>query len=308
MPEVKPTLGYVSRLRRLETRYLSGVNSARVDFRRSLLDMLATYGIKLSVLPTIRREIDNLRSQVSAISKQQADEIDEVTLWYINQQLGILRRINEPRLPNIQQLNQATYSDRRQIYDNTLSSQAWIDKLEKGMEINYTRLAVANADTSTAVDRLLAVNISDGRASVYRMSGVAAQTEVSDSVWTASVLVAAGLFRQINQATQTVYKKQAIAAIDHRTTDCCLRVHGQIQPLDKPFELTGTPRYADKMDAPPFHQNCRTAISIYTERMETKGIPTAEMVDAAEAERRAREETGVRERIWPSSSTSRRRS
>lgn len=255
MPELKPTLGYVGRLRRLETRYLSGVNDARVGFRRSMLDMISTYGVKLSMLPTVRREIDNLRAQVNGISRQQADEVDEVTLWYINQQLGVLRRINEPRLPNIQQLNQSTYSDRRSIYDNTLSSSAWIDSLQQSMEINYTRLAVANADLTTAVDRLLAVSISDGRASVYRMSGVAAQTQVSNTIWTASMLAASGLFKRINQVTQTVYEKQAIAAIDQKTTDCCLRVHGQIQPLDKPFILDGYPRYSDKIDSPPFHWN-----------------------------------------------------
>ena len=303
MPELKPALGYVGRLRRVEARYLSGVNAARVGFRRSLLDVISTYGVKLSMLPTVRREIDDLRAQVNAISKQQVDEVDEVTLWYINQQLGVLRRINEPRLPNIQQLNQSTYSERRSIYENTLSPTAWIDSLQQGMEINFTRLAVANADLPTAVDRLLSVAISDGRASVYRMSGVAAKTQVSNSIWTASVLAASGLFRRVNQVTQTVYEKQAIAAIDHKTTDCCLRVHGQIQPLDKPFILTGTPRYADKMDSSPFHSNCRTAIALYTKRMETKGITTAEMEDAAQAELRARED-GSREDIWPSHATS----
>jgi len=303
MPDMQPTLGYVGKLRRAELRYLSGVNKARMGFRRSMLDMLSTHGVKLSMLPSIRREIDNLRVQVGNVSRLQTDEIDEVTLWYINQQLGVLRRINEPRLPNIQQLNQSTYADRRQIYENTLSSQAWIDTLQKGMEINYTRLAVANADLPTAVDRLLAINVADVRASVYRLSSVAAQTEVSYSVWRASVLAASGLFKRIVQVTQTEYKKQAIAAIDHKTTDCCLRVHGQIQPLDKPFILDGYPRYSDKMDAPPFHWNCRSAISIYTERMETKGITTAEMEDAAQAELRARED-GSREDIWPSHATS----
>ena len=49
------------------------------------------------------------------------------------------------------------------------------------------------------------------------------------------------------------FGKQAIAAIDHKTTDCCLRAHGQVVALDKPFKLTGTPRYADELDWVPFH-------------------------------------------------------
>lgn len=64
-----------------------------------------------------------------------------------------------------------------------------------------------------------------------------------------------------NQPVQ--FSKQAIAALDDRTTDCCLKVHAQIQPLDGKFELTGTPRYADEMDWAPFHWYCRTSVALY---------------------------------------------
>jgi len=59
------------------------------------------------------------------------------------------------------------------------------------------------------------------------------------------------------------FAKQAVAAIDSRTTDCCLRVNGQVQPFNKPFRLTGTPRFADQMDWSPFHRYCRTSIVLY---------------------------------------------
>ncbi len=59
------------------------------------------------------------------------------------------------------------------------------------------------------------------------------------------------------------FKKQCVAALDIHTTDCCLRAHAQIQPMSKPFHLTGTPRYADYIDYPPFHRYCRTAIVLY---------------------------------------------
>lgn len=59
------------------------------------------------------------------------------------------------------------------------------------------------------------------------------------------------------------FSKQAIAALDDRTTDCCLRAHGQVKPLDEPFHLTGTPRYDDYMDWPPFHWWCRTSVTLY---------------------------------------------
>jgi hypothetical protein len=78
-------------------------------------------------------------------------------------------------------------------------------------------------------------------------------------------------------------QKQAIAQIDNRTTDCCLRVQGQIQDFDKPFRLTGTPRYADKVEWPPFHWWCRTSIVLYMKEFDL-GL-TQEMLEEARAER-----------------------
>ncbi len=59
------------------------------------------------------------------------------------------------------------------------------------------------------------------------------------------------------------FNKQSIAGLDERTTDCCLRAHGQIVPLDKKFHLTGTPRYADYLEWTPFHYWCRTSIALH---------------------------------------------
>lgn len=70
------------------------------------------------------------------------------------------------------------------------------------------------------------------------------------------------------ERVSTGFQKQAIAALDGRTTDCCLKVHGQIQPFDGKFQLTGTPRFADELDWSPFHWRCRTSIALYLERFD----------------------------------------
>ena len=84
------------------------------------------------------------------------------------------------------------------------------------------------------------------------------------------------------------FKRQAIAAIDGRTTDCCLRVHGQIVGMDEPYVLTGEPRYADRIMAPGFHWNCRTSEAVYQERYEDGS--TEEMKQWARDERQRRAE------------------
>jgi len=86
---------------------------------------------------------------------------------------------------------------------------------------------------------------------------------------------------------EAVFMKQAVAALDARTTDCCLRVHGQIQELDEPFHLTGTPRFADEMDWPGFHWYCRTSGVLYQEEFDD-GL-TDKMRDGAQFFMRERE-------------------
>lgn len=108
----------------------------------------------------------------------------------------------------------------------------------------------------------------------------------------------------IGQRKEVEFRRQAIAAIDERTTDCCLRVHGQIVGLKEKFTLTGTPRFADKMRDPPFHWYCRTSVALYQDEHDD-GM-TAEMREAAGAELKAREETEKRREIHPAHARSRR--
>ena len=307
MPDIQSANSYIGKVRRLETNYLAEINTARTNYRRAILDIITRGGMTLFILPLVRNELAALERSITAISRNIINQVDEVVLWYMDQQLDSLRKVGEARLPDIQQLNSATYAERQQIYQNTLiNTPNWINTLGRNMETNITRLAVADADVNTAVDRLLSIGVADGRVSVFRLSESAVITETADITWTAAVLAASGLFKATQTIAQSEYDKQAIATIDAVTTDCCLQVHGQIQPLDKPFELTGTPRFADHVDNPPFHWHCRTVESLYTVKMEDKGITTPQMVDAAQSELHARVVTGKRETIWPSYSTSRR--
>ena len=100
-------------------------------------------------------------------------------------------------------------------------------------------------------------------------------------------------------------QKQVVATIDHATTDCCLHAHGQIAEMNGFFQLDPS-CFNEEMNYPPFHYGCRTSVALYTPEMETDGITTGEMRDAASSEIVARSETGERVRIYPSSATSRR--
>lgn len=108
------------------------------------------------------------------------------------------------------------------------------------------------------------------------------------------------LFEQFiaGQIEANVFYKQAVAAVDEKTTECCLIVHGQFQLIDDFFSLVGSPRFADLIQNPPFHWNCRTATALVhaSERFDSL---TQDMIDAGARELEARGDTDHRVEIHP---------
>ena len=90
----------------------------------------------------------------------------------------------------------------------------------------------------------------------------------SEIIGTAAIF-AAGLFWgaynswTVDYSQGREFSKQVVAALDERTTECCLHANGQIQPMDSKFQLTGKPRFSDEMDWTPFHWYCRSSIALY---------------------------------------------
>ena len=101
------------------------------------------------------------------------------------------------------------------------------------------------------------------------------------------------------------FLRQAVAAIDERTTDCCLQVHGQVVGMNQDFRLDGTPRFASALRNPPFHWYCRSSVCLV--RVEdAQDSLSQEMRDAAQLELAARGNTGMRVEIDPADARSRR--
>ncbi|MFZ6029961.1 MAG: hypothetical protein ACOYYS_19785 [Chloroflexota bacterium] len=117
-----------------------------------------------------------------------------------------------------------------------------------------------------------------------------------------SISVEAGI---ANSGARLDFRQQAIAAIDQKTTNCCLKVHGQVAKLNEDFTLTGTPRFADKLPGPPFHWWCRTATALVLAEDANDAL-TRQMREAALEELQAQEISG-KKTIWPSHARSGRR-
>jgi len=122
-----------------------------------------------------------------------------------------------------------------------------------------------------------------------------------------AVAVMEGWLEFINPARLPAgdWYKQAIAAIDERTTECCLRVHGQAVPLEEMFVTLYEPAWADRQAWPPFHWWCRASPALVS-AAEVGDELTAQMQEAGHAELEAREQTGARREIHPAHARSKR--
>jgi hypothetical protein len=122
--------------------------------------------------------------------------------------------------------------------------------------------ATVNALIASDADPVLITG--DGeRAGILRASDIAAAGVfwIAALIWDAMDWWANG--RDGGGESGGGFMKQAVAVLDNSTTDCCLQVHGQVQAFADPFQLDGTPRYADEIDYPPFHGYCRTSVALY---------------------------------------------
>lgn len=117
----------------------------------------------------------------------------------------------------------------------------------------------------------------DGRASVFRRGMTSADLFTRRAVIQANNNSKAIFIERAKEQIPEL-QRQAVAHIGSTTTETCLRVHGQIVDIDKPFELSGQPRFARYMMHPPFHWRCRTTVVAYHPIFEaSSSLTTADM-------------------------------
>jgi hypothetical protein len=308
MPDIANALKFQRKLMGVENSYLKQIHDYRAETRRVLLDILDRDGIERNAIRRMVAEVESLSRRVTSLAADKSNDIRATVANYIRQQLRLAKAAGLADTADINPVLNAGLSvaqDGEQSYMTNTS--AWVTQLENSLQTQAAKLRLSQASDQEIKDRLLSETLADGRASVWLAGTNQANIEESGNVWSYGIgLLAAYMMIYNEQQPDVVYMKQAIATIDKRTTECCLRVHGQIQSLDDPFRLDGTPRYADEVQDPPFHWYCRTSEALYHEEFENFGIPTDEMIDAAQAELTARKKTKTRVEIYPSHATARR--
>lgn len=141
-------------------------------------------------------------------------------------------------------------------WQNRLEYDAWATAATGIFLGEITRLQLAGADDAAMRARLITGK--DGRSSAWELARTSLALAVAMLVWGAANGTVVRLGRAASERDGVEYQKQAIAALDARTTRICRAVNRQIRPLDKPFETLAGP-----IMNPPFHYNCRTAVVLY---------------------------------------------
>lgn len=305
MPDVANALKFQKKMIGVEQAYLVNVRRHRRNTRRVLLDIIDRDGISRSAIAQMRAAIDALGREITLEAQTTAREAKRIVGIYLNKQVQLVRRMKLADMDTNVIIGAGAGAERDAEESYMTNTSAWLDTLQAQIQTQSARLRLSNADTQAIIARLLSTTASDGRSSVWGVSEAQAQTEETTNLWNYSGSLLA-VYLGIFGSQQSGFQKQAIATIDERTTDCCLRVHGQTKPLDEPFKLTGTPRFADEIQDPPFHWYCRTSEALYHPEFEQFGIPTQQMIDAAQYELLQREKTRERVTIYPSHATARR--
>ena len=277
MPDPRPARRFEREMMALERGYTAGARQALAETGRLLLEALMRLGLNDASLPALfRREMEAMARRVSALGRSQAGAVQEAAMIMARSQFEALGRVRLA-VPPFEAVQAVTERERAELA-RLLDSAAWVEALETRLQAEVIQLRAGGEPVEAAARQLFSTGpAGTGRASVWRL-GANNMELVSQRTIGSVALGLAAIYYQAGQAqTGRKWHKQAVAQIDDKTTDCCLNVHGQVQPIDEPFILTGTPRFADEQMHPRFHWQCRTDEILWAEDLEAVGQSTAEM-------------------------------
>jgi hypothetical protein len=303
MPDLAITSRYMRRMTIFERSFISELEELYSRMRRSLLDELSDRRVSWTVVRAVlERELLALERNAVTLGRGRAPELAALTGEYGDALAAALRKAGV----NVPDVSSTTYTERVSLAAESLGNPAWPLAVRARFLADLARLAMGGEFDEDDLVPLLGRGMETGRASSWRAALNTLTLGAVQSAWSAAAGGIELLFKASETSGEKQLGRQAVAAIDERTTECCLMVHGQVVKMGQPFHLTGEPKFADYVDTTPFHWNCRSAVSLYHPAMEAIGVPTEKMREAARAELRARDETKQRVEIHPSHATSRR--
>lgn len=279
MPDLAAYRAYHQRIEAIERRLAGEVKAELRAWRLEALDAATKWG---PTDPGFRRWVQetlapdgDVAEAVRGAMRGAMRQVDQATLGYLGKVLAVVGA-------DAERVWAGTIEERAALLAGQLETDM-LSRMRTAMTAESVRQANLGAGAA-ATPALLSAGAPGGRVSPFRAaqaSMVAAALPLA--LWGgANGLL--GLSVRFLGGGRAGWGRQAIAAIDGRTTRTCLLLHGQVVPWNRPFELRGEPRFADRMNWAPFHWGCRTVVAPYRAEFEQVGPSTDTMVATAEAE------------------------
>lgn len=243
---------------------------------------------RLGLLQVVDARLAELERGVGLALRDAINSVSELALEQVGRELALLPPGLRPNLTQFTLLDTATVEQFIPVVTQEISSIAQVTRLTIQRELQSG--LIQGESFPNLVQRLLRATPSGDGPATWRNGELSAERMARRTVITANNAAKNAALTKINERGNITVQKQAVASIGPRTTKCCLRVHGQIRDVDKPFDLTAEPRFARQMMHPAFHWNCRTSEAMYHPAFEQGGLTTESMRASAQAELRRRGE------------------
>lgn len=284
------------------------IKSSMYETRVALREQFSALGANSPILPgRIESELDVMRASLLASANDRIRPTQDAAQSFVSDQLAMLSRFRA-NIPSLDRLIPQAGEDQQQTGQILLNIiPRLVDNLRLSLLNELEQLRAAGEDEADIERQMMSPKEAAGRATAWRHGENTLQTEGQRSFWAVANGFVGNLLGAGQRSSGQEWDKQAIAAIDERTTNCCLRVHGQVVNFNAKFKLTGTPRFRDEMQWSPFHYFCRTSVTTYIPEFEGIGEATTDEMRSAARDELAAREDGSREVIHPAHATSRRR-
>jgi hypothetical protein len=241
---------------------------------------------RLGLLQNIDSRLLTLEQQLGVILRDSVTSMSELAIEQIGREFALLPSSLRPDLSAFSMIDTAMIEQVVPVVMEEVTGLTTLlrTQLRRELQSGLTQ----GASFPNLVRRLMAATPTGEGPAVWRNGQLSAERMVRRTVITANNRAKQGALEQVNAQGGVRVQKQAVASIGSKTTATCLRVHGQIRDVDKPFDLTGEPRFARQMMNPAFHWSCRTSVSMYHPLFEQGALTTPDMRAAAIAEQHKR--------------------
>ena len=243
---------------------------------------------RLGLLQNIDSRLLQLENEVGVILRDLLSANTELAVEQISRELALLPPSLRPNVSQFTMLDTATIEQFVPVVTQEIQGITRTTVLQLRRELQNG--LIQGEGFPDLVRRLMASTPTGEGPAVWRNGQLSAERMVRRTVIQSNNMAKQSALQKINATGQIRVRKQWVASIGPRTTNCCLRAHGQIQDVDKPFDLTGTPRFARQLMTPPGHWNCRSSATMWHESFEQGAMTTASMRSSAMAELNSREE------------------